>query len=162
MKTTTLLKIFFGLAFVAKEIYSALSCREDHCINCIANANYTHRCGLCRYKRTTTDGDCSGGITIDNCESFTDFDGLCKDCKEDYYMTFDSKGCKKIDIENCRFGYLDPVDSKVKCSACDDRYPTNDHMNCTGGEVPDNCKYGGHAKNGTVVFGSTVTPNPEG
>ena len=162
MKTTTLLKIFFAVAFAAKEVYSALNCREDHCINCVANANYTHKCTMCRYARTTLDGDCSGGISIDNCESFTEFDNLCKHCKEDYYLTTDGKACKKIDISKCRFGFLDTFDSKVKCDACDGTYPSNDHVNCTTDEVPDACKYGGHAKNRTVIFGSTAVAKPEG
>lgn len=162
MKTTTLLKVLFSIAFLAKEIYSALNCREDHCIDCVANVNYTHKCAMCRYARTTVDGDCSGGISIDNCESFTDADGLCKHCKEAYYLTADGKTCNPINISKCRFGYLDTSDSKVKCWACDGKYPSNDHHNCTDDSVPSECKYGGHAKNGTVIFGSTLAAKPEG
>jgi len=77
------------LFIFSKQIMSALNCREEHCINCIANVNYTHSCGLCRYALTTRDGDCSGGIGIDNCESLTESDGLCKDCKEDYVLSKD-------------------------------------------------------------------------
>lgn len=162
MKSSTILSIGFCLVFVIHQIQAALNCREDYCINCIANANYTHKCGLCRYKVTTTDGDCSGSIGIDKCESFTQSDQLCKHCKEDYYLTEDAKSCNKIDIDKCRFGMYDRLDKKVKCSACDGVYPSNDNMNCTSDSVPDECKYGGFAKNGTVVVGSTRAPLIDG
>lgn len=162
MKSTTLLKILFALVCLTTGTFSALNCREDHCIHCVANVNYTHKCGLCRYKRTTTNGDCFGGISIDRCESFTDSDGLCKICKEDYYLSEDKKSCSKIGIDKCRWGFIDPADKKVKCSACDGTYPSNDHLNCTNDEVPDECKYGGHAINGTVVFADTTPNLPDG
>jgi hypothetical protein len=142
--------------------FSALNCREDHCIHCIANANYTHRCGMCRYRRTTLDGDCSGSIPIEKCESYTDSDTLCKHCREDYYLSTDSKSCVELGIDRCRFGYYDTTDNKAKCSACDRRYPSNDHLSCSGISVPDECMYGGHAKNGTVVEGRNTQPIPEG
>ena len=157
-----MLKIALLLVITTQGIYSALNCREDHCINCIANVNYTHSCGLCRYSRTTRDGDCHGGISIDRCESYTDSDGLCKVCEEDYYLSADGKSCNSISIDNCRWGFLDSSDSKVKCSACDGTYPSNDHKKCTDDEVPDECMYGGHAINGTANVGdTTVVPDGE-
>jgi hypothetical protein len=152
--------LLFG--FIVTEVLSALNCREDYCINCIPNMNYTHKCGLCRYSRTTLDGDCSGPIPIEFCESYHDSDSLCRHCKEDYYLTPDLKGCQAINITKCRFGYHDGTDGRVKCSACDKRYPSNDHFNCTDDEVPDNCMYGGHAKNGSVIEGSTLPKNESG
>ena len=150
------------LGFMVSQVLSALNCREDYCLNCIANANYTHKCGLCRYLRTTTDGDCSGPIPIERCESYLDSDTLCKHCKEDYYLTPDSKSCQSLNITRCRFGFQDVNDTRVKCSACDRRYPSNDHLNCTDDAVPDECMYGGHARNGTVVEGRTTPANPDG
>lgn len=162
MKTFHILAFCLLICLLSQEVLSALNCREDHCINCVANVNYTHSCGLCRYAVTTTDGDCSGDINIDNCESFTATDGLCKECKEDYVLSVDKKSCSKIGIENCRWGYIDSSDNKIKCSACDGKYPSNDHKSCTNDEVPDECKYGGHATNGTVVVGRTTINNNNG
>lgn len=147
IRTTSL--IFLTLATAAK---SALECREDYCINCIANVNYTHKCGLCRYRVTTNWGDCKGGIPIDNCESYTEWNGHCVHCKEDYYLSTDSKGCNKIGIDKCRWGSVG-TDGKVLCDACDGTYPADDKLSCTGTDVPDTCKYGGVAWNNSVIEG---------
>ena len=133
-----------------------LNCDVGNCINCIANINYTRKCGLCRYERTTKDGDCSGNIPIDKCESYTDSDGLCKICKEDYYLNSDSKGCTKIGIDRCRWAQLAVFNSttnasRVNCQACDRRYPASDLQSCTDEEVRDTCKYGGFAVNSTPI-----------
>jgi hypothetical protein len=135
---------------------TAWNCREDYCINCQAHANYSRGCGLCRYRKTTVDGDCSGGIPISKCESYTEWNGLCQVCKEGYYLNTDRKGCTKIGIEDCRWAHVD-ASGKVICDACDGHYPANDKLSCTSDNVPDTCKYGGLAQNHSVIVGVTST-----
>lgn len=131
---------------------SALECTEDYCISCMANVNYTHKCSLCRYRTTTSWGDCKGGIPIDNCESYTEWNSQCVHCKEDYVLSTDNKGCNKIGIDKCRFARVGG-DGKVYCEACDNTYPADDKLSCTGDKVPDTCKYGGLAQNASVIEG---------
>lgn len=145
----SIIKLTIAISIIASS-KAALECTEDHCISCIANRNYTHKCGLCRYRVTTNWGDCQGSIPIDNCESYTESNGQCIHCKEDYYVSSDRKSCSKIPIDNCRWGNLGG-DGKFYCDACDDTYPADDKLSCTGDEVPDTCRYGGVAWNSTVV-----------
>lgn len=147
------LLIFLTLLAFSK---SALECEEDYCISCIANRNYTHKCGLCRYRVTTNWGDCDGGIPIDNCESYLESSGQCIHCKEDYYLSTDRKGCNKIDMDDCRWGHVDSA-GNVLCDACDNKYPADDKRSCTDDEVPDTCKYGGLAFNNSVIVGGRNT-----
>jgi len=150
--------IFILFICLAPLTLTAWNCKEDYCIQCNAHANYTRGCGLCRYRRTTVDGDCDGSIPISKCESYTNSNGLCQVCKEEYYLTADRKSCNEINIEKCRWGHLG-ADGKVLCDACDGNYPANDKLSCTDDDVEDTCKYGGLAQNGSVIEGTTNTNN---
>ena len=145
------IELFISLLLITLT-QAKLNCDHGNCISCVANINYTRSCALCRYERTTVDGDCDGDIPIDKCESYTNSDNLCKVCKEDYYLNSDFKGCTKIPYYNCRWATLSGGDnSTVLCQACDGKYPKQDLTGCTDEDVRDTCKYGGYAMNSTPI-----------
>jgi len=148
-KFSLLIAVLISSLLVTQTLAS-MNCREDFCIFCNANVNYTHQCNLCRYRRTTITGDCYGDIPIENCESYTNKDSLCQVCKEGYYLSYDKKRCTKIDINNCRWAFLDN-NTTIKCSSCDKGYPDVNSTRCEDVKLPKRCKYGGRAANGDRI-----------